>query len=526
MVSIQENGGFMRYCWPENTEFEKIVLLPEFRECPICGKNLHICSHRNRKLFTLQGPKHIFCHLTHCVNSDCSGKSITYSPPSEQALAMPYWLIGWDVFAYIGHRRFSRHWSVSQICTELRETYQIIISHDIVENHIRYYQTIVSARQSDFQILSKEYCNTSDVILSIDGLQPEKGHETLYVVREVRQKRVLFAEPLLSSTYGEVERLLIRAKECVAQMNLPVRLWISDKQDAFVKGIASVFPGVPHRYCDNHFLRDLAKIVLETDSAAKVEMRKRIRGLREVEKEMMESINAKEAQFPAGTELREHSVLDYCSALRGILTDDQGGPLQPPGLKMATGVKEVRESLDECLQMKKGGEAENGIEKLIAIIDKGLEAVKEKQEIIRSQVADIRAVSECLDPKNGSQKERSIIFEALNERLQGSEDKTRLYMAGVMKRFAPGLFVGGDDPDLPRDNQELERFFKSPKGHERRIHGHRHAGIRIVTDGATLLPTLDAHIHHPATFNVFELLPYVSAEIPKAQQDSKARKKK
>lgn len=516
----------MRYCWPETTEFEKIVLKPEFRECPTCNKNLHVCDHRDRKIFTLQGPKHIFCHLTHCVNPDCPDKRTTYSPPSEQALAMPYWLIGWDVFAFIGHRRFSRHWSVPQIRTELQETYQIKISHDIIENHIRYYQTIVSARQSDFQTLMKEYCNTSDLIFSIDGLQPEKGHETLYVVREVRQKRVLFAEPLLSSAYGEVEKLLIRAKEWAERMNLPVRLWISDKQDAFVKGIASVFPGVPHRYCDNHFLRDVAAPVLEADSAAKVKMRKQIRGLRDVEKEMMKSIDEKETQYPAGTEFREDTVLDYCLALRGILTDDQGGPLQPPGLKMAIGVKEVRESLDECLQMKKGGEAEKGIEKLITIIDKGLEAVKDVQEHICNQVEEIRAVNKCLDPKNGKQAERSIEFDNIRERLEQSNDEIYLHMAGVMKRFAPGLFVGGDDPDLPRDNQDLERFFKSPKGHERRIHGHRHAGTRIVVEGPTLLPALDAHIHHPAPFTVNDLLPYVGAKVPKAQKDSMARKKK
>ena len=56
-------------------------------------------------------------------------------------------------------------------------------------------------------------------------------------------------------------------------MDKPVGLWISDKQDAFVTGIAAEFPDVPHRYCDNHFLRDLAKPVLEADSHAKVQMR-------------------------------------------------------------------------------------------------------------------------------------------------------------------------------------------------------------------------------------------------------------
>ncbi len=57
-------------------------------------------------------------------------------------------------------------------------------------------------------------------------------------------------------------------------------LWVSDKQDAFVTGIAAVFPGVPHRYCANHFLRDLAKPVLEADSHAKVQMRQKVRGFR------------------------------------------------------------------------------------------------------------------------------------------------------------------------------------------------------------------------------------------------------
>jgi hypothetical protein len=41
---------------------------------------------------------------------------------------------------------------------------------------------------------------------------------------------------------------------------------------------------VPHRYCANHFLRDLARPVLEADSHAKVQMRSKVRGLRAIEK--------------------------------------------------------------------------------------------------------------------------------------------------------------------------------------------------------------------------------------------------
>ena len=67
----------------------------------------------------------------------------------------------------------------------------------------------------------------------------------------------------------------------------PVALWLSDRQDAFVTGIAAEFPGVPHRYCENHFLRDVAKLMLEADSHTKVQMRKKVRGLRKIEQAVL-----------------------------------------------------------------------------------------------------------------------------------------------------------------------------------------------------------------------------------------------
>lgn len=99
------------------------------------------------------------------------------------------------------------------------------------------------------------------------------------------------------------------------------------------------------------------------------------------------------------------------------------------------------------------------------------------------------------------------------------------HMAGLMERFAPGLFVDGDDATLPQDNLDLERWFRLPKGHERRIHGHAHAGVRIVHDGPTLLPTLDAHRRHPEPFTAEELIPSCYATAPSCQGDAESRRK-
>src|SRR4029077_2078439 len=108
------------------------------------------------------------------------------------------------------------------------------------------------------------------------------------VVRELTRKRVWFAEALISATEGEVRRLIRKAKEWAQSLGTPVGLWVSDKQGAFVTGIAAEFPDVPHRYCDNHFLRDLARPVLEADSQAKVQMRKKVRGLRAIEQAVLQ----------------------------------------------------------------------------------------------------------------------------------------------------------------------------------------------------------------------------------------------
>lgn len=329
---------------------------------------MNLCDHRHRRLFTLGGPVHLVCKLAKCFRPCCADARKTYGPAEDEyAVALPQWFVGWDVFAWMGHRRFSRHWSVPQIRAELADSYGITVSTDFIEDAVAQYRDMVAARQADPARLAAEYAEFDEVVLSIDGLQPEKGHETLYVVRELRRGRVWFAESLLSSSAGEVRRLLERARDWAAALGKPVRAWVSDKQEAFVTGIAEVFPGVPHRLCRNHFLRDLAKPVLEADAHAKVKMRRKVRGLREIEKgvlaeraEPAATPTSGSASAPAEAATAGDVVLNYCTAVRGILNDDQGGPLDPPGLRMADALTDVRESLQRNLDAKKGARPRPG----------------------------------------------------------------------------------------------------------------------------------------------------------------------
>jgi hypothetical protein len=328
---------------------------------------MHVCDHRYRRIHTLQGPVELLCRLDHCPDPDCPGHTKTKSPETEITIALPKWAIGWDVFCWIGHRRCSRHMAIPLIRSELLDDYGIQLSEDAIDRYIRRYQAMLAARQQDPEALRREYAATAEIILCIDGLQPEKGHETLYVVRELTRKRIWFAEPLLSATADEVRRLIARAKQWAEGLGTPVALWLSDKQDAFVTGIAVEFPDVPHRYCDNHFLRDLAKPVLEADSHAKVQMRKKVRGLRAIEQAVLARPRAEASADPtpeappatattaAVVDPASEVVLDYCAAVRGILNDDHGGPLHPPGVRMAEALGEVQESIQRSLGAEKGG---------------------------------------------------------------------------------------------------------------------------------------------------------------------------
>ena len=365
----------MAYRWPADTEFAPWELDVLDRNCPACGRMMHICDHRHRRFHTLDGPVQLICKLNHCPDPTCPGHAKTKSPELEITLALPQMAIGWDVFCWIGHRRCSRHMAVSLIRSELLDDYNIKLSEDAIDQYIRRYQIMLAARQQDPELLGQQYQSAAEIILCIDGLQPEKGHETLYVVRELTRKRVWFAEPLLSATEDEVRRLIKKAKDWAEFLGTPVGLWMSDKQEAFVKAIAAEFPEVPHRYCDNHFLRDLARPVLEADSHAKVQMRKKVRGLRVIEQAVLArqkartkvdltsetpeatgtTIMAGADRSPAAVEPAGSVVLEYCAAVRGILNDDQGGPLHPPGLRMAEALGEVQESIQRNLDAKKGG---------------------------------------------------------------------------------------------------------------------------------------------------------------------------
>ena len=144
--------------------------------------------------------------------------------------------------------------------------------------------------------------------------------------------------------------------------------------------------------------------------------------------------------------------------------------------------------------------------------------------MIRDYVGVIAEVAATLEPGTEDVTEREEQFEALIDRFEATEDPILHGMAAVMLGFLDGLFVGEEDYGAIKDNLDLERWFRLPKSHERRIHGHRHAGIRPVLEGPTLVHALDAHAAHPEPFTMDDLLPYRAAREPPCQTEARNRR--
>jgi hypothetical protein len=96
---------------------------------------------------------------------------------------MSYRVLARDAFCRLGRRRFARRRSVPRRRDERIDRFAIPLSVDAIERYVGRYQRMAAARRQGPAALAAAHRRTTGLIPAIDGPQPEKGHETWYVVR-------------------------------------------------------------------------------------------------------------------------------------------------------------------------------------------------------------------------------------------------------------------------------------------------------------------------------------------------------
>ena len=316
------------------------TLTPLRETCEACGTRWWVAYHRRRKIMTLEGLWQLTVIIGQCPNPTCPLYHVRYHPEEEGHWALPHGEFGLDVIATIGAWRFREHRSVPEMHQRLQAR-GLSISERAVTHLLHRYEELVTLRLTDQERLQARLQQQGRVILAIDGLQPDVGHEVLWVVRECLSTEILLARPLLSSTQGDLTALLKEVKGLLKELEVPVTGVISDGEETIRSAVAFVFPETPHQLCQFHYLKDATAPLYEADRHAKTLLKKQVRGVRPIERAL------EERSTPENDAIR-----NYCLAVRASVTDDGRSPLEASGLRLHDRLTQISDSIARVQEKK------------------------------------------------------------------------------------------------------------------------------------------------------------------------------
>src|SRR6201994_566297 len=314
------------------------VLWPVQTACPGCGQPIRLRYDNGRTLVRLSGPVRLRLKIRRCERDGCPRHHRPDRPEAEGAIALPEHEFGLDVIALVGRLRHREHRSVPEIHQRLRAR-EVAIAERSVTNLLDRYDELLATSLSDSARLRRLLAAQGRVILALDGLQPDVGHEVLWVIRDCLSGEVLLARSLLSGTARDLAPLL---REVARALGVPVAGVVSDGQPSIRRAVEQALPGVPHQLCHFHFLREAARPIFEADRHAKTVLKTHVRGVRPIERA------AEQAGDPQAA-----VVQGYCAAVRSAITDDGQAPLAASGLKLKARLEKVAASLERGAE--KGG---------------------------------------------------------------------------------------------------------------------------------------------------------------------------
>lgn len=313
---------------------------PEIKACPECGQKLGYCHPVWRKtISTLDGEYRIINLGYRCENSDCSNQTVYRSAEAEQ-LSMKHITYGMDVIAHIGHLRFKEHKTRSEIAAILTKKHVKISERQVQKLYERYALLLRANVEENLKDTLEEVVEQSGgLILSIDGVQPEKGNETLYVIREVLSGTILAAQNLKSSASQELMGII----QPIMDWGYPIKGFVSDGQQSIRLAIEKIAPDIPYQYCQFHYFKDIAKPLVEKDRKLKTNIKKKLRGIREIERKI---------ENPSSDSFEEEIASDYIAAIRSVLLEDGKPPFELPGTRVFERTKAIKDSIEKCLDKK------------------------------------------------------------------------------------------------------------------------------------------------------------------------------
>lgn len=329
----------------------KQIFYPEIRTCLTCGTTLRrYATLSERTVITLSGGVRVVHYGCRCPNPACVSRARSYRSAQADALALPGFTFGLDIVVLVGQLRLAHHQTHDQTHQAVQERLTLLgltISRREVLYLFEAYCTLVRASQgiAEDHAWHTQVRANGGLILSIDGIQPDKGNETVYLVRDLLSGRVLAAENMRSSDTPTIRALL----QPIQALDLPVLAAISDAQESILQAVAALWPHIPHQVCQFHYLREASRPMYEVNRALRKEIRKAIaQPVRDVRTQLVHQITKLDTTEPAqATTAAQLQVLDdYALAVQTAINLDGLQPFRYASLALDDALSEIAVSLE------------------------------------------------------------------------------------------------------------------------------------------------------------------------------------
>ena len=462
-----------------------IVYTCELTVCPQCHGPLETAYVSGAKTVqTMSGVLTIAQRPKRCADQGCAGHVVRWKSAQWEQISPSHCTYGYDVIAQIGWQRQTHRETFEAIHAALQGRLQI--SHSQVRGlyHYRYLPLLACHERQQLARL-REVAEQTGLLLSLDGLAPEGGEPQLWVVRELQTELTLRSGWLSQQDQTAFENFL----RPIVDLGVRVAGVLSDKQRGLIPAVAHVFPGIPHGFCQVHYLKNAGTPVAEADEAMKITLRQSVRAevgkLIRQEKTDTEGVLTVTGLLPSpvredqppqvvpppnppnpAAQEREAIVQDLARRVRYLLTLKGRPPFRLAGLEMFERLTEV----DTCLERLIHDHADPRLVHLHHGLHCALFSLH-RDYLDLHQAADwLNHIANLLDPdgkpvRSGAQV-RHDLFTYLEDIQKESQASPRLrgfyhtlYQTSL--NYAPGLFYTYDVPGLPRTNNDRESEFRN-----------------------------------------------------------------
>lgn len=326
----------------ENTP--KVSYRPEQILCSFCQNILRRDHILWRKyLIFSTGPKMVTHWGYHCGKDGCPGAKTMYRSAKAEKLHLRKRRFSRELVVRIGYQHFWQHQTLDEIHDWLTQGLHLAICRREVANLLVDFLALLKAAQPTR--IRHKLSFLKWLLISIDGMQPEKGNDCLYIVREIQCGVTLLAVNLEESSQEALSKHVLEPlKELAQELGLPWHGVVSDAQETIRLAVGKSLEGVPHQACQSHCLRDAGKLTYEADRAMKKELKASFR-------QALPRLRRRIQTLPVDDPFRP-ILLDYTATIRSVLPEGGVAPFELGGIKVYEALEDLEASVIRC--QKKG----------------------------------------------------------------------------------------------------------------------------------------------------------------------------